>query len=160
MRLRKIILFFLFMLSMISCAQSDPVFYDTQDQTIKTSNLRGRWIVVNYWAAWCHSCVEEIPELNRFYHSNDNKNIVFYGVNYDQLPGDALKEAIKKVDIQFPVLTEDPNIAWQLGDTDIIPVTFIIDPQGKVAKKIIGKNTAQSLSETLQLLQNNKNETQ
>lgn len=155
MKLIKIFFLFIILLSVMSCAQGDPIFSDTQGRSVQISQLRGKWVVVNYWAAWCHSCIEEMPELNRFYQNNSNKNIVFYGVNYDQLPSEALNEAIKNVDVQFPVLTEDPNTAWQLGDTDMIPVTFIINPDGKVVKKLVGVNTEQSLSETLTSLQKN-----
>lgn len=131
----------------------DTEFRDTTNHSIQLSKLRGNWVVINYWAAWCHSCVEEIPELNRFYQHNQNKAVRFFGVNFDNLPPADLKLTMNKFNIHFPVMTHDPSQAWGLGEVTALPAIFIINPQGKLVKKMIGSNTEKSLATTLTKLQ-------
>jgi thiol-disulfide isomerase/thioredoxin len=137
----------------ISCSQNEPVFKDTQDQSVQLSTLKGKWVVINYWAPWCPSCIHEIPELNHFYKQVKNKNILIYGVNFDAASSGDFKQAVQKAKIEFPVLLEDPDLAWKLGNVNAIPTTFIIDPTGKVAKTLVGPTTEKSLTAILDELQ-------
>lgn len=144
MRLLKMIIL-LTVIIMSSCTQQGSVLHDTKGNKIAVADLKGKWVIVNYWAAWCESCIKEIPELNHFYQHNQDKNIVLYGVNYDRMPIDDLQKAINIVHITYPVVLEDPARSWALDGIDALPVTFIIDPNGKVMKKILGANTEKSL---------------
>lgn len=120
-------------------------FHDATGRFISHSEFKNKWIIVNYWADWCDSCIEEIPELNNFYRNNQDHNILIFGVNYDRLPNPVLRQAIKKTGILFPVLQEDPADLWRFGEITALPTTFIINPDGDVVRKIIGPNTEQSL---------------
>ncbi len=140
----------LYSVATFSYAQIVGQFHDAQGRLIKMSDLRGKWVIINYWADWCGGCIEEIPELNRFYEHNKDKNIVIFGVNYDQLPPVYLQQSMRQIGIEFPVLLEDPRVAWQLGDVSVLPTTFIVNPQGDVMRKIIGPNTEQSLLKVVQ----------
>lgn len=134
----------------VSAAQISGSIRDSQGAVIKASDLQNKWIVINYWADWCSGCVEEVPELNRFYQKNKDKNIIVLGVNYDQLPPTYLQQSIRQIGIEFPVLSEDPRLMWRLGEVTVLPTTFIVNPQGDVMRKIIGPNTEQSLSRVVQ----------
>lgn len=134
-------------------AKSDKVFNDTQSHQVQLTKLKDKWIVVNYWASWCPTCMQEVPELNRFHEHNQNRNIIMLGVNYDHLPTDSLRQAVREANVSFPVLTEDPAEAWKLHGVVVLPTTFIINPEGKVVKKIIGTNTERSLLDTIHELE-------
>jgi peroxiredoxin len=116
------------------CSKDDPSFQDTEGHSIQLSKLAGKWLILNYWAPWCHSCTKEIPELNQFH--KHNPNVLVYGVNFDKQTPDELKQIAKKLDIQFPVLTDNPREAWHLDDIMTVPTTFIINPQGHVVEVI------------------------
>ncbi len=126
------------------------LFYDASGHNAQLSN---KWVIINYWADWCDSCLSEVSELNHFYSHNHDKNVVFYGVNYDQLPIDGLKIAIKNAGISFPVLQLDPNSLWDLGQIDVIPTTFFINPNGQMVKKIVGPSTEKVIAKTLHELE-------
>lgn len=156
MLLRKkalnIVLFLLCSFFAVNFAWSDAIFHDVRGESVQEATLKNKWVVVTYWATWCHTCMREIPELNRFYQNNHDKNVEFYGVNFDQLELGDLKTAMMKTAITFPVLVEDPHQLWQLGEIEMLPTTFIINPKGEIVKKIIGLNTAQSLTNTINAL--------
>lgn len=153
MQLKNIFLLLACSLFFVGCKGDVPPLHDTKGNVIRPSQLHGKWIIVNYWAAWCGTCIREIPELDRFYQHNHDKNVVLYGVNYDRLPSDELQTVMHDIQIEFPVLLEDPKNLWQLDEIEALPATFIINPQGLVVKKILGGNTEKSLLETLFYLQ-------
>jgi thiol-disulfide isomerase/thioredoxin len=136
---------FLLSAILLLCSQSALSFHDSTGRIFTSSEFKDKWVIVNYWADWCDSCIAEIPELNKFYKNNKDGNIVMVGVNYDRLPNPMLRQAIDKTGILFPVLQEDPAQLWQLGEISVLPTTFVISPDGVVAHKIIGPNTEQSL---------------
>lgn len=133
----------------MNAAFADKVLYDSNHQAVQLSKLKDKWVIVSYWAEWCPTCMKEIPELNRF-NKMKNNNIVFYGVNYDQPSAGELKRMASRSHIAFPQLVQSPNYAWRLGEIEAVPALFIINPQGKLVKKIIGENTAESLMATLE----------
>lgn len=153
MQFKKIIFILFCSFLLLSCSKNDAVIHDMKGRVISLSQLKGKWIIINYWAAWCDNCLKEMPELNRFYQNNQDKNILLYGYNFDQLTGEDLKQAADKANIQFPVLIENPEQIWKLDPVGVLPVTFIINPKGEVAKKIMGPSTEQSLITTLRTLQ-------
>jgi peroxiredoxin len=150
MSIRKILLILLCSLWLSACAQKEAVLHTANGEMISANELKGKWVIINYWAAWCASCVKEMPALNQFYLHNRTRNIVVYGVNYESLTLSDLQEAIRKVGIKFPVLLENPSSVWRLSEIDVIPTTFIINPQGRVVKKIVGPSTEESLNKILQ----------
>jgi peroxiredoxin len=139
---------------LVACSDSDnnkniaAVLHDANGNSVQLSQLKGKWVIVNYWASWCEACIKEIPELNKFNETHE-QDVVIYGVDFDQPALDDLKQAIEKAGITFPVLTQDPSVVWNLGDVSVLPTTFIIDPQGKVVRKILGSSTQTTLMKAL-----------
>jgi len=58
--------------------------------------LKGRWVLINYWAEWCKPCLEEIPELNTFAEAH-SEQVSVLGVNYDGVEGEALAQVIVRL---------------------------------------------------------------
>jgi peroxiredoxin len=137
----------------ITHAMAAIQYHDSNGKLVPASAMKGKWVVVNYWAAWCRACVVEIPELNYFYRGIHDKNVAIYGVNYDQLPAVSLKDTVNQSEIQFPVLQEDPLNKLAENDIDVLPTTFIVDPEGNVVKKIVGPSTAYALWNHIRVLQ-------
>jgi len=152
-RFLKIALLGIFILCITSCSRNDPVFHDIQGHEIQLSSQNNSWVIINYWASWCSACMKEIPELNHFYQHSRDKKIEIYAVNFDGLPVTQLSVAVSKAGILFPALIEDPRSLWNLEEVTVLPTTFIINPQGKIVKKIIGPSTETDLLDTLLILQ-------
>ncbi len=106
--------------------------------------LKGQWVLINYWAEWCKPCLQEIPELNAFARDQAGKVRVF-GVNFDGVEGEALKALVQKFDIQFTVLETDPASSLELSRPEVLPATFVIDPEGRIAQRLIGPQTREDL---------------
>lgn len=119
-------------------------FIDNNNKTIHSTDWKNKWLIINYWADWCEPCAKEVVELNRFYHQKPT-NVMLIGVNPSNLPVPVLKAAILKMHIDFPVLLSNPQRELTLPQLEVIPTTFIINPQGKLVKKLYGPQTAEGL---------------
>jgi thiol-disulfide isomerase/thioredoxin len=134
-------------LLLMACSQPTP----DNDQPGIVSNLRpdGRWVVINYWAIWCFPCREEIPELNEFARQEQSR-VAVYAVNFDEKQGEELLVQANELAIDFPLLAADP--AQQLGypRPTVLPTTVVINPEGMVVARLIGPQSVDSLTATLQ----------
>lgn len=151
--MRWIIILICVLFSLNGCGQNQPVLKDTHDHAVALSDLKGKWIIVNYWATWCNTCMNELPELNQFYHNIQDKNVVMYGVSYDPMPLSNLKDTAKILGIDFPILADNPVQIWHFEDVSVVPTTFIVNPEGKVAETVVGETSEQSLASIMRVLQ-------
>ncbi|MBB71590.1 MAG: hypothetical protein CMF50_04275 [Legionellales bacterium] len=141
----RVLILVLFTVILLAGCGSETRYQDTSGKTITQTSLKGHWVVINYWAPWCHSCIEEIPELNRF--SKNHSNIQMLGVDYDGATGERLNKAIAMMGINYPVLTANPQADWQLDKVSVLPTTFVINPEGNVVKTIVGPTRSKDLAQ-------------
>ncbi|MEJ5199108.1 MAG: TlpA disulfide reductase family protein [Anaerolineae bacterium] len=99
--------------------------------TLSLADLRGKGVVLNFWASWCGPCEEEAAALEAAWRQYKDKGIVFVGVDYlDQDP--AAKRYLQKFNITYP---NGPDLASKISKRYTIrgvPETFFIDPQGQI----------------------------
>jgi cytochrome c biogenesis protein CcmG, thiol:disulfide interchange protein DsbE len=98
---------------------------------INLEDLRGKGVVLNFWASWCKPCEEEAAALEEAWQQYKDKGIVFVGVDYlDQEP--AAKRYLEKFKVSYP---NGPDLAGKISKRYTIrgvPETFFIDPQGNL----------------------------
>jgi thiol-disulfide isomerase/thioredoxin len=143
------ILLSLILLVTATANQADVLLKDTQGNNISFFSLKGKWVLINYWASWCETCIEEIPELNRFYHKHEQDKVALFAVNYDALPLYKQNNLIKKLNIQYPSLLKDPAFPLGLGDIPGVPVTFVFNPQGKLVHTLYGGQDSKTLEKAI-----------
>lgn len=114
----------------------------------RLSDLRGKVVVLNFWATWCPPCVEETPSLNKLQKYIESRNALVLGVSVDEDP-DAYQKFLRDQGVIFPTLRDpsvhrDPStnvliapIANAYG-TPVFPDTYVIDRHGKIARKFYG----------------------
>lgn len=135
-------------LFLVACDRG-PSYSDLDGNQIRLSNYKGKWVVINYWASWCKSCGEEIPELNAFYKAHKAQGVILLGVNYDLAPIEKLKKLVAQFRIEFPVLTSDPAKEIGIDNVPGLPSTYIVGPDGKLVKRLFGVQTKRSLEDAL-----------
>jgi len=106
------------------------------------TDLKGKVVILNFWATWCPPCVEETPALNHLQRYIQARNGVILGVAADEDPA-AYEKFLREQGVIFPTyrdpLTRDNHspIAQTYG-TSMYPETYVIDRHGKIARKFIG----------------------
>ncbi|QRP64753.1 TlpA family protein disulfide reductase [Rhodanobacter sp. FDAARGOS 1247] len=114
-------------------------------KTFDLSAQRGKWVIVNYWATWCVPCIKEMPDISRFVASH--KNVAAIGLAYDDSEPADIKAFIAKHPVVYPIA--QVTLDKPLKDFDEprgLPTTYLISPDGKVAKHIVGPVTEASLA--------------
>ena len=119
-------------LILAGCAEDIGV--DQYGRKVAVERLEGQWLVINYWAQWCAPCRTEIPELNALEKQLKEQSVQVLGVNFDALQG------------------EDPAERYQLPRAEVLPVTYIVDDQGRMRERLLGEQTAAGLTARLAAL--------
>ncbi len=109
---------------------------------IELEGLRGKPIVLNFWASWCGPCEAEMPELQAAYARYGSKDLVVLGVNQGE--DDAIvKDYMQRLGITFPVALDRQLIAAGRYKIESLPTTFFIDRNGIIRDQVVGQmNTA------------------
>jgi thiol-disulfide isomerase/thioredoxin len=131
----------------------EDVGVDQSGRKVTAESLEGQWLVINYWAEWCAPCRTEIPELNALARQFKEHSVTVLGVNFDGLQGAELHKASEALGIEFTVLEQDPAARYELPRSEALPVTYIVDGQGRVRERLLGEQTAAGLAARLQALQ-------
>jgi peroxiredoxin len=105
---------------------------------VDLGTLRGRLVVVNFWATWCPPCVDEMPSLEKLHRALGPEGLVILGVSADEDEA-ALKAFVARTGVTLPVL-RDPGgrTAAQAYRTTGYPETFVIDRSGRLRESFTG----------------------
>ncbi len=131
---------------------SNFVLKDTAGVKHRLANYKGKWVLVNYWATWCSPCLEEVPDLVNLYDHRRKKDLMVIGVVFDYESLQSVKAYVDDMLVSYPIVLGDDSVTTQIGAADVMPTTFIYNPQGELVKikrglltkayveKIIGQN--------------------
>ncbi len=105
---------------------------------VSLSELRGKVVLLNFWASWCPPCREEIPSLYTLNAAMSGKNFRLLAVAIDEGGRDAVAQFFRRTGVSLPTLF-DPGgpVGKRYGITGV-PETFVIDKHGIVRKKVVG----------------------
>ena len=103
------------------------------------SQMRGKPVLLNVWATWCHPCRQEIPALEELHKAYGPRGLQVVGVSIDQ--GDqeqGIREFMQEYGASYPVWLDPDSEVTALFGTVGVPNTFLIGPQGEVLWKHVG----------------------
>jgi thiol-disulfide isomerase/thioredoxin len=136
----------LFCLCLAACEQPD--YHDSHGNSGDFKDHQGHWMIINYWATWCKPCIAEIPELNKF-AKNYSRDVVLFGVDYDQSSDEQLLKNSQQLGIEFTVLSSDPAFTLGYDRPNVLPTTLVFNPQGKLHRTLLGPQTEHSLQQAI-----------
>ena len=118
---------------------------DTAGAPQRLADLKGKWVVVNFWAVWCAPCVKEIPEIAAFAKEQGDKARVI-GVVLDWENEKQAKAFAKKIGMTYPLVLGTDASEKAFGKVKGLPTTIVYDPEGKIAYQKTGTVTRELLS--------------
>ena len=113
------------------------------------AEYKGKWVILNYWATWCPTCLEEVPDLVALYDSRKNKDLVILGVAFDYQSAQEVTDYVNDMLISYPIVLGDEEVQKQIGFTDVLPTSYIYNPRGELIKTKHGLVTKQYLDALL-----------
>src|SRR5271169_6729025 len=128
--------------SSIAGKKAEDFSMDLNGKPAHLSDLHGKVVVLNFWGTWCPPCIEETPALNRLQKYIASRNGVVLGVAADEDPA-VYEQFLRDHGVIFqtyrdPATKDNHSPIAQSYGTVMVPETYIIDRQGKIARKIIG----------------------
>ncbi|UGB38844.1 TlpA family protein disulfide reductase [Frateuria soli] len=105
---------------------------------------RGRWVIVNFWATWCVPCIKEMPDISRFVKAHANVRAI--GLAYEDSDKADIQAFLAKHPVSYPIaqvsLDDSPE---DFDEPRGLPTTYLIAPDGHVARRFVGPVTEQTL---------------
>lgn len=120
------------------------------DRKVTLSELRGKTVVLNFWASWCGPCIAETPSLVAMSHRVRDQGVVVLAVSIDD-DDSAYHRFIKEQGMDMLTVRDADKKSNDLYGTHVFPETYIIDRKGVLRRKVIGEMnwTAQEMTEYL-----------
>lgn len=123
-------------------------FETPQGDALAMETLRGRPLVINFWATWCPPCVKELPEIERFYQSHREQGWQVLGLAIDR--AEAVRGFLQQTRVSFPVALAGlggTELSRSLGNSaGALPFTVLLGPDGRVRERRLGQTSFDELS--------------
>ncbi|MCR4396844.1 MAG: TlpA family protein disulfide reductase [Candidatus Saccharicenans sp.] len=138
-----------------SSAQAAPDFRVTSldGQELGLTSLKGKIILVNFWATWCPPCRAEIPDFIEAYSELKDRGLEILGFSVDDLPEADLKAFVNKAGMNYPIALVGQEIVAAFKPGQYIPTSIFIDRNGRLRYKHVGRLSKDDLVKIFEALE-------
>jgi thiol-disulfide isomerase/thioredoxin len=111
---------------------------DINGKVIRSTDLKGKVVILDFWATWCGPCHEEIPGFVDLQKQFGDEGLTVVGASVDEGGVPVVKKFVSQFGVNYSVGIASDSLQSTFGGIDALPTTFIIDRQGRLMKKHIG----------------------
>jgi peroxiredoxin len=118
-------------------AAPDLALLDTEGRPHKLAAYRGKVVLINFWATWCEPCRQEMPSIQRLRDRLAGRPFAVLAVNVDE-PYTRVRQFLKQTALDLPILMDPNKVVTRAWGVRVLPVTFIVGPDGRVRYRLVG----------------------
>lgn len=112
---------------------ADFTLRDANGKPVRLSSYKGKVVLLNFWATWCGPCKVEVPWFVEFQRKYKDQGFTVLGVTVDEETWVPVMEFLKEQRVNYPVVMSDEQVVSAYGGVESLPMTFLIDRQGRIA---------------------------
>lgn len=116
----------------------DFTLENMRGEQVSLSQLRGKVVIVNFWATWCPPCKAEMPSMEALHQTFKDDDLVLLAINVEKEGRKAVARFLQESPYSFPILLDTDSSVQNLYGVFQYPESFIIDRNGVIVKKVIG----------------------
>lgn len=135
--------------SLVGKDASNFTLSDLNGKSFSLAKLRGKVVVIDFWASWCGPCRETMPHVEKLHREFKDKGLVVLGINDEDI--DDIRQFVQKNGYTFPTLIDVESAVSELYGVSSIPQTLIIDRDGKVFAHFYGTGEEENLREAVKI---------
>ena len=111
---------------------------DLAGSTFNLKDVKGKVVILDFWASWCPPCKMELPHFQALYDKYKDKGLVVIGISMDRISPAQIGSFVKANGMTYPVLVATQDVIDSYGGIKDIPTTFVISRKGRIIKKFVG----------------------
>jgi cytochrome c biogenesis protein CcmG/thiol:disulfide interchange protein DsbE len=126
------------------------VIHELSGKITTMDDLKGKVVLVNFWATWCPPCRVEIPEFIKLQEQHRDR-LQIIGISEDEDP-EQVREFVKQTGINYPVVMATPELIAAYGGVPALPTTFVVDTEGRVVQRHLGLLSSEAYDREIRAL--------
>jgi peroxiredoxin len=108
-------------------------------ETVSLDSLKGKVLLLNFWASWCTPCQEELPEFQKFQEKYQDRGFTVVGINIDKKQANAAKY-VQRFGLSFPVVLDPDSETIRNYRGRSMPISYLVDQNGVIRQVFFGFN--------------------
>jgi cytochrome c biogenesis protein CcmG/thiol:disulfide interchange protein DsbE len=125
---------------------------DLEGKTVRNTDLKGKVVILNFWATWCPPCRDEVPDFVRLQAKYRDQGLAIVGLSLDQGGANDVRPFVAEYDVNYTMLIANQDVAESYGGVQGIPTTFVLDREGTIVKRFVGRVSAEAFEEAVRPL--------
>lgn len=126
---------------------------DLQGRELSSADLRGKVVLVDFWATWCQPCKKEMPGYQKLFDKYGSHGFAVIGLKFDVMRDtENPVQFARKIGVEYPLAVASEDIKQKFGGIPGLPTTMLYDRQGVLRKKVIGFEYTENFESALKSL--------
>src|SRR5215467_8555333 len=126
---------------------------DLQGRSVSSADLRGRVVLIDFWATWCQPCKKEMPRYQKLADEYGSRGLVVIGFKFDNMPDmEDPAQFAKKIGVHYPLAVATDDVKQKFGGIEGLPTTMLYDRNSVLRMKVVGFEHTDNIESVLKPL--------